>query len=389
MFKNVLYKAYLLVGACLTFAACSQEDDLQAVGSDGVSIQVRIADAAATRATEDGWDGDWNENAVTRLDLFQFAANGKLKDHFLPSNLPSFTGQNATFKTLTVNGLTYNDLANNPTDVFYLVANCPQLSSASINSISGLQAMMITPTLDMDAQQTSFVMDARTSRDSTDLYVVNKPDKKITLRFELYRAAAKIRIAVNDDSGSDILKDCKYMLYNFVESGTSVLTESEAYGEGTGQSRTTSGSFGSFALTKDGKAVFYTYPNDWFDESLLTAEGVFADPVIYAKDNLIDEAKQTYFMIEAPFSDGNTYYYKVPVNLSIADFNDEDGFTADEIKALRKTYYSVCRNTIYDVTVTVDRAGGSLTDPVTPEFHIRVNDWEQGGDYNIGQGEFQ
>lgn len=69
MFKNVLYKAYLLVGACLTFTACSQEDDLQAVGSDGVSIQVRIADAAATRATEDGWDGDWNENAVTRLDL--------------------------------------------------------------------------------------------------------------------------------------------------------------------------------------------------------------------------------------------------------------------------------------------------------------------------------
>lgn len=362
---------------------------MQAVGSGGVSIQVRIADAAATRATEDGWDDGWNENAVTRLDLFQFAANGTLKRHLSPSDLPSFTGQNAPFQTLTVNGLTYSDLANNHTDVFYLVANCPQLSSASIDSISGLQAMMITPTLDMDAQQTSFVMDARTSSDSTDLYVVNEADKKIILRFELYRAAAKIRIAVKDESGNDILDECKYKLYNFVQDGTSVLAESEAYGEGTGQSRTTSGSFGSFALTKDGKAVFYTYPNDWFDESLLTAEGVFADPVIYAKDNLIDEAKQTYIMIEAPFSDGNTYYYKVPVNLSIADFNDEDGFTADEIKALRKTYYSVCRNTIYDVTVTVDRAGGSLEEPVTPEFHIRVNDWQPGGDYNIGQGEFQ
>ena len=359
------------------------------LGAKSVRVLVRIADAPATRATEPGWDDGWNENAVTRLDLFQFAANGELKDHLLPSNLPSFTGQNATFKTLTVNGLTYNDLANNPTDVFYLVANCPQLSSASISSFSDLQAMMITPDLDMDANQTSFVMDARTSCDSTDLYVVNEADKKITLRFELYRAAAKIRIAVKDESGYDILDECKYKLYNFVQDGTSVLAESEAYGEGTGQSRTTSGSFGSFALTKDGKAVFYTYPNDWFDESLLTAEGVFADPVIYAKDNLIDEAKQTYFMIEAPFSDGNTYYYKVPVNLSIADFNDEDGFTADEIKALRKTYYSVCRNTIYDVTVTVDRAGGSLEEPVTPEFHIRVNDWQPGGDYNIGQGEFQ
>lgn len=389
MLKNVLYKAFFLVGACLTFAACSQEDDLQAVGSDGVSIQVRIADAAATRATEDGWNDGWNENAVTRLDLFQFAANGTLKRHLSPSDLPSFTGQNAAFQTLTVNGLTYSDLANNSTDVFYLVANCPQLSSASIDSISGLQAMMITPTLDMDAQQTSFVMDARTSRDSTDLYVVNEVDKKITLRFELYRAAAKIRIAVKDESGNDILDKCKYKLYNFVQDGTSVLAESEAYGEGEGQSRTTSDSFLDFTLTNGSKAVFYTYPNDWFDESLLTSDGVFADPVIYTKDNLIDETKRTYIMLEAPYGGDGTYYYQIPVNLSIADYNDQDGFTADEIKALRKTYYSVCRNTIYDVTVTVDRAGGSLTDPVTPEFHIRVNDWEQGGDYNIGQGEFQ
>lgn len=391
MLKDVLYKASLLMAVCLGCAACSQEDDAVngAGGSGGVRILFRVADASATRATEDGWGEGWNENTIKRLDIFWFAANGELKDHLLPSNLPSFTGQNATFQTLTVNGLTYNDLANNPTDVFYLVANCPQLSSASINSFSDLQAMMITPDLDMDAKQTSFVMDARTSKDSTDLYVVNEADKKITLRFELYRAAAKIRIAVKDESGNDILDKCKYKLYNFVQDGTSVLAESEAYGEGTQQSRTTSGSFGSFALTKDGKAVFYTYPNDWFDESLLTAEGVFADPVIYTKDNLIDETKRTYIMLEAPYGGDGTYYYQIPVNLSIADFNDQDGFTADEIKALRKTYYSVCRNTIYDVTVTVDRAGGSLTDPVTPEFHIRVNDWEQGGDYNIGQGEFQ
>lgn len=362
---------------------------MQAVGSDGVSIQVRIADAAATRATEDGWDGDWNENAVTRLDLFQFAANGELKDHLLPSNWPSFTGQNATFKTLTVKGLTYNDLANNPTDVFYLVANCPQLSSASINSFSDLQAMMITPDLDMDAKQISFVMDARTSKDSTDLYVVNKADKKITLRFELYRAAAKIRIAVKDESGNDILDKCKYKLYNFVQDGTSVLAESEAYGEGTQQSRTTSGSFGSFALTKDGKAVFYTYPNDWFDESLLTAEGVFADPVIYTKDNLIDETKRTYIMLEAPYTDGNTYYYKVPVNFTMADNSDKDGFTAAEIETLRNGYYRINRNCLYDITVTIDRAGGPLTEPVTPRFHIRVNDWQKGGDYKIGQGEFE
>lgn len=391
MLKDILYKASLFAGVGLACVACSQEDDAvtDADRDSGVSIQVRIADAAQTRATENGWDDDWNENSVIRLDLYQFAAGGTLKEHFTLTDLPSFTGTNGTFQTLTVDGLTYSELANNPTDVFYLVANCEQLANATISSLSDLQVAMIATRLDADARQASFVMDAKTSSSDTDLYIVDAGNKKITLQFELYRAAAKIRIAVKDANGTNILDNCRYKLYNGVETGTSILTESEAYGEGTNQVRTTSDGFQEFTLTNDDKAVFYTYPNDWFDESLLNDDGTFSDPVIYVKDDLIDETKQTYIILEAPYSSGNTYYYKIPVNLSLADYNDKDGFTADEIKTLRNTYYRINRNTIYDVNVTIDREGGSIEEPVTPEFRIRVNDWEQGGDYNIGQGEFE
>ena len=107
------------------------------------------------------------------------------------------------------------------------------------------------------------------------------------------------------------------------------------------------------------------------------------------EDDLIDEEKQTYIMLKAPYTDGNTYYYKVPVNFTMADNSDKDGFTAAEIETLRSGYYRINRNCLYDITVTIDRAGGPLTEPVTPRFHIRVNDWQKGGDYNIGQGEFE
>ena len=103
--------------------------------------------------------------------------------------------------------------------------------------------------------------------------------------------------------------------------------------------------------TEDGvrKAVFYSYPNDWFDVSKLNDNGTFIDDDIYAKDDLIDENKQTYILLTY---EGNEF--KVPVNFSIADYNDKPSFTADEIKELRNDYYRMQRNYIYNVTVTVD-----------------------------------
>ena len=385
MLKNVLYKAVLFTGVCLMCVACSQEDDVasQTGGGDGVTILCRIADAPATRATEPGWDDGWNENTIERLDIFQFAANGALKGRFSASNLPSFTSQNTAFQEVTVNGLTYSELADNTTDVFYMVANCPQLEAATIENLDGLTALTATPTLKFDEKQGAFAMDGK------GVLVVDAGNKTDTLSFELSRAAVKIRMAVTDNKGSSIIGQCSYRLNNYVLTPTSALSEGELYGKGTNQRLESMAEFGNAKLTNGGKAVFYSYPNDWFDESLLAADGTFADPVIYTKDDLIDEEKQTYIMLKAPYTDGNTYYYKVPVNFTMADNSDKDGFTAAEIETLRNGYYRINRNCLYDITVTIDRAGGPLTEPVTPQFHIRVNDWQKGGDYNIGQGEFE
>lgn len=391
MFTNIIYKAAMLAAVCFAFVSCSQEDDAvtHVDSTSGVRIQFRVAGAGETRQTDDGWDGDWHENTVERLDLFQFAANGKLKHHLLPSNMPSFEGQKGTYQELDFNELAYSELADDNTDVFYLVANCPQLEGKDDISLADLKTMMIENKLTVDGQQSSFVMDARTTRDSTDLYMIDKANKTVTLRFNLYRAAVKVCINVKDGSGKDILDGCRYKLCNFVEGGTSVLAESEAYGEGTGQGpRLTSDGYQEFKLKNGDKAVFYTYPNDWFDKTLLNEKGEFEDPTIYVKDNLIDEEKQTYVQLEVKHADGNIYYYKVPLNFSIADYNDKYGLKKEEIDKLISDHYRLNRNYFYDVTVKVDRVGGSETEPVTPEFYVRVKDWETGGEYYIGKGEF-
>ena len=390
MLKNILYKAALCLGMSLTLTACSQEESAanHTGNSTGVSLQISLADNVESRATEAGWSGNWKENTIKRLDLYLFSADGKLRAHLVPTltnNVTELT--NGTFYDLTVEGLTYNEVADNPTDVFYLVANCPQLESTNVTMLSDLQATMITSPLVVDAQQESFVMDARTTSDDTELYQVNATAMTATLKFQLYRAAAKIRLTVEDEAGNSILDDCQYQLLNYVSTGTSVLAEEEDYGKKVGQALAKTDPDQPFTLYND-KAIFYSYPNDWFDESLLTEDGVFEDETIYTRDDLIDENRQTYFLLKAPY-EGNTYYYKVPVNFSIADYNDKESFTKEEIETLRDNYYRLSRNHLYDITVTIDREGGSLTEPVTPKFHILVEDWKEGGSYEISDGEFQ
>ena len=307
MLTNILYKAFFAMAACIAFTACSQECGVEndSLGAKSVRVLVRIADAPATRATEPGWDDGWNENTIERLDIFQFAANGALKGRFSASNLPPFTSQNTAFQEVTVNDLTYSELADNTTDVFYMVANCPQLEAATIENLDGLKALTATPTLKLDEKQGAFAMDGK------GVLVVDAGNKTATLSFELARAAVKIRMAVTDNNGSSIIDQCSYRLNNYVLTPTSALSEGELYGKGANQRLESMAEFGNAKLTNGGKAVFYSYPNDWFDESLLTPEGTFADPVIYTKDDLIDEEKQTYIMLKAPYTDGNTYYYKV------------------------------------------------------------------------------
>ena len=77
MITKLLHKTMLLVALCLSCIGCSDETSLQQSGmleSNGqVKIQYKIAGPSLSRATESGWsDNGWNENLITRIDLFVF-----------------------------------------------------------------------------------------------------------------------------------------------------------------------------------------------------------------------------------------------------------------------------------------------------------------------------
>lgn len=365
---------------CLALTACSDQEASFPSGDGQLRIVYQIAGDVTTRVdTEPGWNEGWNENKITRIDLFVFDQNGNFYKH-IDGGTISIEDASQEEQTLVTDRLTYSEVKSG-NYTYYMVANCPQLETASINSLTKLQAEMIEPSLVCNDEQETFIMDAKITETPEE----DETTKTITLSFGLVRAASKIRLSVEDDAGKDIIDQCSFKLINYVSTGTSVLADSEKYGEETSQEResmtTAQGWDETLKYEETGsmsKAVFYSYPNDWFDETLLNEEGIFIDEDIYAKDDLIDEDKQTYILLTY---EGNEF--KVPVNFSIADYNDKPSFTADEINTLRNDYYRMQRNYIYDVTVTIDWEA----EDITVSYEILVNAWNDKGNMDITFGD--
>ena len=387
MITKLLHKTMLLVALCLSCIGCSDETSLQQSVPEGngqVKIQYKIAGPSLSRATEPGWsDNGWNENLITRIDLFVFNEGATDTDQcYKHIEASAEQGQYLSdkandYEPLPTDELTYEEVSEN-NYTYYMVANCPQLANKDNITLGELKQAMIETAIVLDEKQDLFVMDGEGVRTDTN------DGQTITLSFDLARAAVKIRLDVKDKTGKSILGQCKYSFQNSVTAGTSVMAESEAYGEGTNQSRIcmerNADEAFSTTMRYGEKAVFYSYPNDWFDELLLNDEGAFIDKEIYAKDDLIDEEKQTYILLKAPFTneEGETVesYYKVPVNFTIADYNDKVELSADDIKALRDNYYRIKRNYIYDITVTIDHEGGTYLDPEeVSNWILNVNPW--------------
>ena len=281
-------------------------------------------------------------------------------------------------QTFAQNELTYNDVITGDY-IYYMVANCEFEDNDIVEGTFTLDDLKKKTTLALtfNTTQTSFAMDGKIE-DNPD-----PVDNVVTLNFELNRAAAKIRLSVVDKDGQSIMEQCQFRLHNYILNGTSVLAEAESniYGNGDWQTRVSESANLAWnaVLKKDNQAVFYSYPNDWFDEELLIKEGEhqgeFIEEDTYAKDDLIDETKQTYIIV--------TYKnnaYKVPVNFSISSDNDNTSFTADYIeKEIRDKYYRIKRNHIYDIKATIDME----TNEVTVEKEILVNAWEDKGNQEI------
>lgn len=381
MMTKIMNKLIFLCVLCMAFASCTQDNDVTPQGTDGkVCLAFHVVDALQTRATEDGWNGDWNENRVEWVDVFLFYENGNLYKHIEQS----VDVENATDYQTLESGLTYTELTTG-TYTYYMVANCASLADFA-GTLDDLQKAMIGTSLTCNEKQTSFVMDGEGTLTN------NEADKTATLTFDLSRAAAKIRISVEDASENSIINQCTYRLCNYVSEGTFVLTpkQTEKFGDGTNKHTVISTHDMAYVnvLNYDGKqVVFYSYPNDWFDEEKLGGKtGAWTITNLMKEDPIVTD-RQTYILLKAPYK-GKEYYYKVPVNYATYEKNDAVSFTDDELKEIRDLY-RMKRNYIYDVTVKIDREGGPVTDPVTPAFYVLINDWIQGGDYNIGAGEFE
>lgn len=302
--------------------------------------------AAVTRAEEVGND-TLNENLINRLDLFVIDATGKIVKS-LPLTDASVQGSPTTDYKHKKLELKRSEITG---DTLYLVANLDNISG--ISTLNELKAATINKaaTFNPKAKQTSFVMDAKMEETK------QIENGMIHIRFQLKRALAKIRLNVKDANGNAVDPteyDCQ--LVNYAADG-SIIEE----GICADNKLTKAAAVATPNLKVEGKAVFYSYANNWIDKK--------KDPKV---EEPIDVSKQTYILLKAQYNNKD-YFYKVPVNKRLYESNDAATIDWANYEPL----YRLDRNTIYDVTAKVDREGGS--DPEHPaELNVKpiVSDWD-------------
>lgn len=317
--------------------------------------------AAVTRAETEVGNEDLNENKINRLDLFVFDATGKLVKS-LPLTDTSVQGSPTTeykHKKLESKQLKRSEITGN---TLYLVANLDNISG--ITTLNQLKAATIhkTATFNYNAQQTSFVMDAKMEETK------QIENGMIHIKFQLKRALAKIRLNVEDDKGNTVLpKEYACQLMHYAADGA-IIAEGTSTSNALNTEAAASSKVTAPAVTQDNKAVFYSYANSWIDKDKKPYE-----------EEPIDVSKQTYILLKAKFNNKD-YFYKVPVNKRL--FEGNDATTTDW--ANYEPLYRLDRNTIYDVTAKVDREGGS--DPEHPaklKVLPTVLPWETGANYTF------
>ena len=373
MKPTTFYIFILMLATCL--AACSINDFPEEENTPGGSGILRIAyrvagNSVQTRTTEAeaeaGVDA-LNENTVTRLDLF--VSNGST---FLP-----FPGVTATEGILNLSDEQLTSIRELMTTntTFYLVANSAECFD--ITTLNDLKATTTPTGFDFQAKQNTFVMDASYTTQG------DQSESDVTITLELRRAAAKIRIRFAEAS-TGTPTHCK--LFQQAAS-THVLAEAETYDNRAtdwADFREITTDFPLRDNSTDGQGgyVFYSYPNDWFDNTLYTQQpnGTYtmkkdAETGLHNGEPIV-AAKQTYLLLQATY-DNKEYYYKIPVNRRLPDFSDNPSFTEDEYEQIHDLY-RLKRNHLYDVAVTISGPGGTMDDPVVPAYTIRINDWVNG-----------
>lgn len=384
---------------------------------------------AGTRADSDtkteAGDNNLNENAISRLDLYVFSGtedDATLEKHVYctyGSDTQTTTGSGTlTYSTTPDNkkctgtwketGLCWSEIKGK---TVYIVANDSLGGSRSISALFDLKKITSSNTNFVPTdKQTTFLMDGKVenlalntnvlknTNDDGVIYEICKSVAEDGGGVELSRALTKIRLKVlGSDGTTDITTQSitktdqtagtqtdVSVRYNLVQ----YAKEASVIADGTDITATTileskkDNMKESELPQQDGKIVFYTYPNNWYD----------SDKYMYVEEP-INSDRQTYILLYAPYpitakttsttgEDGtatttttvtatnDNYWYKVPVNYRLQQNNDEVNATVDD------SLYKTQRNYIYDVTVTIDREGGTYSEPVVLKY--QAQEWEDG-----------
>lgn len=387
MKTNIQYLLLSMLMICGMLASCTEETPLNSTsgnsGSGKVILSYSVSNSVQSRAdTDAGWsDFDFNENKVTRLDLYIFRNNGELFRH-IPNTSIEYDDADETYNNVTkttaddweIEGLDPEDINGN--EQIYLIANCD--AAANIETLSGLQDEVLNG-LVCNAKQDKFVMVG-----AGDDVTIASEGNDIIISVNLIRVAAKICLSfASNTSWTDVS-------YRFIHHATTsaLLKESETDHLATQILSTSPSEDGLTEITNQTenlyndegtqKLVLYSYANNWYKEGKndsnpdVNGSTDMSDQIY--KQEPIDETKQTYILLRAPYN-GNYYYYKVPVNYRLPINNDEVFDTEEEWEAFKESYrhlYQLQRNYIYDITVTIDREGGTETKPVTPRLYYQV-----------------
>lgn len=365
---------YILSFCCamLLMIACTEESTLPVDNNQQegrLVISYSLATSPESRATEAGWNDDWHENDIERLDLFIFDADGNLKDngHYStpdnysyqdPQNNNSDAESNYHEWDISASGIKPTDIET--TDQIYLIANCE--SVAEIKTINDLKEASVLGLVCNTQQSNLFVMDGKARQEQ-----IETSGNDVTISIDLYRAASKIRIAFANNTPSWSDENISYRFVNYATSSSVIAEGEDAHLKDLSlvSLPVVDEEMSTEKLLSDDETqlVLYSYANNWLEENKVD---------IINQEEPINEARQTYVLLYAPYQ-GDYYYYKIPVNYRLPKDNDAviDEENKDSYIESIKNFYCLQRNYIYDITVSIDRKGGGEEETaITLEYQV-------------------
>lgn len=332
--KNILYHTLSLLFASLLFVACAKETIVASFDDqEGATLTLRLSNDKLQSRAEAG-DDAYNENAITKVDLYLYPAGGTGQALHKVSRTFTDTKSEATITETLNNDLIETLFGTGNVCHAYALVNYPGTApeaKTNASSIANLKAMEITA--DFTKTQESFVMDGESAA-----IAYNDGTKVVTGEVEVKRAASKIGFFVTgvdktvfDDAGNTWEPDYKKMNISFhngvnkakVDVGytadrpNNTLTTDNYYA--TSGNRNISiieakDNTDTYSLTTT-HAPFYSYSSDWGRATNPDTEPTITLMVPWRKvrnngDNAdIPEADRTW----------QTCYYQIPVNVKSVD----------------------------------------------------------------------